>query len=98
MTMAQVTVVAKVTAKQEAVEAVKAEVLKLIEPTRREEGCILYTLHQDDSDPAVFMFYETWESPAHLDRHMKTEHFTRYVAAVDGLLHDKVVNRLTRIA
>ncbi len=96
--MAEVTVVAKVVAKQEAVEAVKAELLKLIEPTRQEEGCISYTLHQDNTDPALFIFYETWESDAHLDRHMKTDHFTRFVAAVDGLLSELAVHRLTRIA
>ncbi len=93
--MAQVTVVAKV---EEAVEAVKAELLKLIEPTRLEEGCIAYTLHQDNTDPALFIFYETWESDAHLDRHMKTDYFTRFVAAVDGLLSELAVNRLSRIA
>jgi len=96
--MAEITVVARVVANEDAVEAVKAELLKMIEPTRREEGCIAYTLHQDTADPALFIFYETWESAVHLDRHMTTDHFTRYVAAVDGLLRDKVVHRLTRIA
>ncbi len=96
--MAQVTVVAKVVAKQDAVEAVKAELLKLIEPTRQEEGCIEYTLHRDNTDPALFIFYETWESAAHLERHTKTDHYARYVAAVKGLLREKVVHRLVRIA
>ena len=98
MTMTQVTVVAKVVANQDAVDALKAELLRLIEPTRQEEGCIEYTLHQDGSDPALFIFYETWESDAHLERHMKTDHFTRFVAAVEGLLREIVVNRLIRIA
>jgi quinol monooxygenase YgiN len=96
--MGKVTVVAKAVAKQDTVEAVKAELLKLIEPTRQEEGCLEYTLHQDSTDPTLFIFYETWESDAHLERHMKTDHFTRFVAAVDGLLREIVVNRLIRIA
>ncbi len=96
--MAQVTVVAKVVAKQDTVAAVKAEAFKMIEPTRQEEGCIAYTLHQDNADPALFIFYETWESDAHLERHMTTDHFTRFVAAVDGLLSELAVHRLTRIA
>ena len=40
--MPTVTVVAKVTAKSDAIEAVKTELLKMIAPTRKENGCIEY--------------------------------------------------------
>ena len=60
--MSNLTVVAKVTAKKDSVDNVKSELLKLITPTRKENGCIEYNLHQDNDDPAVFIFYETWES------------------------------------
>ena len=58
--MSTVTVVAKVTANSDAVETVKSELLKMIEPTRQEEGCIEYLLHQEIDNPAVFVFYENW--------------------------------------
>ena len=48
--MAKVTVVAKVTAKAEAVEAVRGELLKMVAPTRAEDGCLEYRLHQDNAD------------------------------------------------
>ena len=96
--MSRVTVVAKVVAKQDSVEAVKAELLKLIVPTRNENGCIEYNLHQDNADPAQFLFYETWENAACLEQHMKTDHFKGYVDAVAGMLEKKVVNLMTRIA
>jgi quinol monooxygenase YgiN len=96
--MAKVTVVAKVVAKPEAVAAVKAELLKLVAPTRQEAGCGEYRLHQDNDEPTVFTFYENWESQACLDQHMASAHFQAYVAAVDGLLADKVVHRMTEIA
>lgn len=67
--MSKITVVAKIVAKQVAVEAVKTELLKLILPTRKESGCIEYLLHQDNQDPALFFFYETWESAASLEQH-----------------------------
>ena len=95
--MATVTVVAKVTAKKDAVEAVKAELLKLVAPTRREVGCLEYRLHQDNDDPALFVFYENWESMACLERHMNSSHFQAYVAAVGDLLADKTVHKLTEI-
>lgn len=95
--MAKVTVVAKVVAKKDSVEAVEAEVLKLVAPTRQEEGCIEYRLHRDNDDPALFVFYENWENRACLDRHMNSAHFRNYIAAVDGLIADKIVYLMTEI-
>jgi quinol monooxygenase YgiN len=95
--MAKLTVVAKITAHEDSVDSVKTELLKLITPTRKEEGCIEYSLHQDNADPTVFIFYETWENAACLDRHMNSEHFREFVAAVGSLLADKVIHLMTRI-
>ena len=95
--MSTVTVVAKVVAKQDAIEAVKAELLKMIAPTRREEGCLEYRLHQDHEDPALFVFYENWESPACLERHMDSAHFKEYLAAAGSLIADKAVHLMTEI-
>ena len=95
--MSIVTVVAKVTAKSESIEAVKVELLKLIEPTRRENGCIEYRLHQDNDDPSVFVFYENWQSLACLEQHMNSQHFQSYVTAVGNLITDKVVHKMTEI-
>jgi len=95
--MSVLTVVAKITAKQDSVERVKKELLKMIVLTRKEDGCIEYLLHQDNVDPAVFIFYENWESAACLERHICTDHYLAYAAAVDGLLEGKTVHKLTRI-
>ena len=95
--MAIVTVVARLTVKNDAIDAVKAELLKMIVPTRREEGCIEYRLHQDNENPATFVFYENWENAACVEQHMNSPHFRAYVAAVGGLLADKVVYKMTEI-
>jgi len=94
--VAKVTVVAKIVAKKDSVEAVKSELLKLITPTRQESGCIEYTLHQDNQDPSLFLFYETWENAASIEKHMNTDHYKAYVRALDGMLEEKVVNKMTR--
>ena len=96
--MPPVTVVAKVVARKEAVDRVMPELLKLVPLTRQESGCIEYNLHQDNNDPAVFIFYETWESAAALEQHMGSDHFKAYIAAVDGMIEDKAVHCMTRIA
>ena len=95
--MSTVTVVAKVTAKSDAIEAVKIALIKMLAPTRQEEGCIEYRLHQDNDNPAVFVFYENWKSPACLERHMNSQHFQAYVAAVVDLIAEKIVHKMTEI-
>ena len=96
--MSKITVVAKLVAKKEAVESVKAEALKMIGPTRLEPGCIEYRLHQDNVDPAVFQFYENWENLSCLEQHIKSAHYQAYAAAVEDLLVEKVVHKMTEIS
>jgi len=96
--MSKITIVAKVVAKKGSVETVKAELFKMIEPTRQESGCIEYRLHQDNENPAVFLFYEKWENLTCLEQHMNSGHFQNYVAAVGDLLVEKVVHQMTELS
>ena len=96
--MKRLTVVATVIAKPDCIEAVKTELNKLIEPTRNEEGCINYDLHQSKDDPAVFIFHENWDSEAHLDVHLETEHIKACQAALESITENAVVHKLYQIA
>jgi quinol monooxygenase YgiN len=96
--MPEVTVIATIVAKSEAADTVKRELAKLIEPTRKEEGCIHYVLHCDNASPATFVFYENWQSAEHLTRHMNTDHFKGFQSALDGLTEEIVIQQLTRLA
>jgi quinol monooxygenase YgiN len=96
--MSKLAVVAKLVARKDTVESVKTELLKLIAPTRQEDGCIEYRLHQDNEDPAVFIFYENWESLASLEQHINSRHYKDYIAALDGMIVEKAVYKMTAIA
>ena len=96
--MSVVTVVAKLVVKEEALAKVKAELLQLIDPTRQETGCLEYRLHQDNNDPRVFIFFENWENMGCLERHIAAPHYKHYIAAVDGLIEEKTVHKMTCIA
>ena len=65
--------------------AVKEALLSMVEPTRKEPGCLCYNLHQSKSDSTQFMFYEQWASKEALDAHGKTPH----MQALGGKLKDK---------
>jgi|688.fasta_scaffold409214_2 quinol monooxygenase YgiN len=75
--MQRVTVVARLKAKVGLEDKVKQELLKLVEQTRKEVGCLNYDLHVDKEDPGTFLFYENWVSEMALDNHFHTPHFVR---------------------
>ncbi|MEI6758582.1 MAG: antibiotic biosynthesis monooxygenase [Chlorobium sp.] len=95
--MSKLIVVAKVVAKEDAVQQLKSELQKLIAPTRKEEGCLDYVLHQDNEDSLVFLFYETWESAAALERHFQSDHYQAFGKIAAGLVAEKAVYQMTRI-
>lgn len=96
--MKTLTIVANIIAKTQKIELVKAELLKLIDLTRAEEGCITYDLHQDHENPAHFMFYENWASRELWQKHMDTKHIHEYIASTDGAVDEFIVNEMTQIA
>lgn len=91
--MSKITVVAKLIAKNDAIETVKTEALKMIAPTRKEAGCIEYRLHQDHDSPEMFLFYENRENLACLEQYLASDHFKAYAAAVGDLLVEKAVHK-----
>lgn len=96
--MTKLTIVANIVAKADKVELVKAELLKLIDITRAEEGCINYDLHQDNENPAHFMFYENWTSRELWQTHMGNTHLAEYMAATEGAVETFILNEMTHIA
>ncbi|WP_026970819.1 putative quinol monooxygenase [Aliagarivorans marinus] len=96
--MSKLTIVANIIAKADQIELVKAELLKLIDITRAEEGCINYDLHQDNENPAHFMFYENWTSRELWQTHMANQHLADYMAATEGAVDTFTLNEMTHIA
>jgi len=90
------TVVATIKARNDTVDKVRAQLSRLVEPTRKEKGCVEYTLYQDNENPSVFIFYENWESPTDLDAHMKSAHFKECFAAIEGMF-DLEVHRMSEV-
>jgi quinol monooxygenase YgiN len=61
-----------------------------------------YDLHQGVEDPALFCFYENWESGAALDAHLQAPHLTDFAGRLEELLDGGadglVIRRVKRIA
>ena len=94
-----VTVVAELSAKPGREEELLQLLLSIIEPVRREDGCIQYDLHISTSDPASFLFYENWKDDDALKRHLASEHMRAFFAKAAELLAGPAkVSTYSRIA
>ena len=86
--------VVKFNVKKDKIDMVKQALLDILEPTRNEEGCLLYELHQDIHDPSIFMFYEVWQTVDHWKAHDKQPHIEVFRKIIDGALESIEVNQL----
>lgn len=72
---------------------------ELVTLSRLEKGCISYELYQDKSNPLLLAVFEEWENQDALDKHTKSEHFTRIVPLLneftaerlDFTMYDKLI-------
>ena len=83
---ATVHVVARYIAKSGKEEALKAVLLGLVAPTRRELGCYQYDLLINPQDPREFCFVERWEDDKSLDLHAASKHLTVARSDVEPLV------------
>ncbi|MDN4524508.1 putative quinol monooxygenase [Fictibacillus fluitans] len=71
--------------------------LEVMRHSRKEEGCLLYNLHQAQDDPQTFMLYELWSDQQSIDRHIETAHYKAYRSSIEPLLHDRQVMKWNQI-
>ena len=83
--MKTITVVATFQARPGKESELRAALVGLLEPTRKEIGCVNYDLHQSPEEPARFLFYENWTNKAALDAHLQSEHIKALLPRVDDL-------------
>lgn len=97
MSQTTLRVVARVIARPEKVEEVKSILIKLVEATRQEEGCITYELLQNHEDVTDFTFVEEWESQALLEAHLASVHIAQAQSQLEGAIAAEPDIRLYRL-
>ncbi|WP_282610725.1 putative quinol monooxygenase [Pelagibius sp. Alg239-R121] len=91
-------ILAQITAASGKEDLVRSELERLVAPTRTEEGCVQYDLHQDNANPAFFVFYEIWENRDLWQAHTNQPHIAAYRAATEGAVADFQLNEMSKIA
>jgi quinol monooxygenase YgiN len=93
-----VTVIAHARAKPGQHEQAREMLEALVAPSRAEQGCINYDLHQSMEDPELFVFHENWTTLAALESHARSEHSVRFrKKCSDVLAEGPVVSRWRRL-
>jgi len=92
------TIVAHIQAKMGQADFIKAELLKLIEPTLNEEACIQYDLHLSNTEPEQFLFFENWKDRDTWQEHMNTPHIMAFIESVEEHLESFHVQEMTKIS
>jgi len=80
--------------KKDKIELIKTELIKLIAPTKAEDGCVQYDLHQDLDHPGTFIFYEIWENKSKWIAHDLMQHVADFKIATKGLIQKVTVHKL----
>lgn len=92
------TVIAQVRAKAGQQARLRQELQALVTPTRAEPGCVCYDLHESNTEPGLFVFYETWKGDVDLDAHFQTPHMLAFHGKAPDLVEGAVeLTKCTKI-
>lgn len=72
------------------VDFLRQELLAMIEPTRKEEGCLEYVLYETVHDSSIFYMREAFVNKAAFDLHLASPHFQFLSSKFDELLLEPV--------
>lgn len=74
--------------KKEYADELREELLQLIEPTRTEEGNLIYNVHEEED--GSFFLYEVWRSQEDLDKHWQQPYLKDFMSKVEILIDGKI--------
>ena len=66
----------------------------MVEPSKKEPGCLNYNIYQYKNNPRKFMAVETWESEDALKGHQHTEHYKIYKSSYEPYTEKKYTDEL----
>ena len=86
----KVTVLARFKAKKGMEAQLRDAIMACVAPTRAEEGCINYDLHQLTGDSGDLILYENWRSKKDLDIHLELPYLVKLKAQAGELCAEPI--------
>lgn len=81
-----IVVVAKIKATQGQEPEMEKALLDMIPKVKEEPGTLVYTLHRDQNEPGVFLFYEKYKDMDALLAHSATPYFKALFKTIKPLM------------
>ncbi len=82
----------------ESAEAFGAELAKMQEASRPEDGCGVYSVYRSEDDLCVFTVLESWQTAEHLEAHRQTAHMASFKENCSAMILEKKAISLQAIA
>ena len=92
-----ITIVSKAEVRDENIEKYLDLVTELADKSRKEPGCISYSLYTDINCPNILTLIEEWEDRSAIEAHNSSEHFVRIVPQLRTLRESSELNLYTKI-
>jgi quinol monooxygenase YgiN len=83
-----------ITAKAGKEQDLEATFALCINASKKEAGCLAYELNRDPDEPASYVLFEKWKDVAALDTHLKAEHTTKLLKALEGLTDGEIKGKV----
>jgi quinol monooxygenase YgiN len=88
---------ARLKVKADKVDELKNAALAIVEPSRAEEGCVTYNVHQSLEDETVFIWRESWKSKADLDEHFEKDYVKNFFGVANEVAEEPPQITLTKL-
>jgi quinol monooxygenase YgiN len=96
--MSDFVVVAMAQAKPGFEAALVAAQAALVLEARKQPGCILYELHEDDSQPGKVVFFERWRDQAAWQNHITGPHIEAFKAKAGAWVAQSELLQMHQVA
>ena len=94
----QISLILRVHLPADSGEQLKAAMRALVEPSRREPGCVRYELYQDVDKKGELVLSECWRDQTAFDEHIAQPYLKDFSARFADVFKDAVTSGLTRLA
>ena len=81
-------------AKPDGIEKMKELLSAMVEPSKKEDGCLFYEIVQYENKREKFMAIETWRDEKALDGHKASEHYKIYKSSFEPYCEKKYTDEL----
>ena len=97
--MTALIIVARFVARDGNTQEVEALLRGFVEPSRGEDGCLFYDLHQEVHDSNAFVILDGWRDRTAFDGHAGSAHVAKTLAQLEPLLAAApVITELERLS